>query len=127
MDARGSFYTVCFAGMTEKKARNDGGKTVRAKALRQPANKAHPAIPAQAGIQWIMRALRAPLRCGGRKRKRDSGPCSSQGQAFRRNDGKKAWNGGKKGPEWRKKEAGTVSTQPAAREWRGKDAYWNTF
>jgi len=41
-----------------------------------PANKAHPAIPAphlvipaKAGIQHMKRALRAPLRCRGRKKR----------------------------------------------------------
>jgi len=66
-----------------------------------------------------MRALRAPLRCRGRKRKRDSG--------LRRNDEKKTRKDGKKGPEGQKKEAETVFTQPVLREWRGKDAYWDTF
>jgi len=40
---------------------------------------------------------------------------------------KKCRNDRKKVPEWQKKEAETVFAQPAAREWRGEDAYWDTF
>jgi len=83
------YWIPAFAGMAKKRCGPGAAAPNPAIPAQQsvqkpcghPANKAYPAIPAKAGIQHMKRALRAPLRCRGRKRKRDSG--------FRRNDGKK--------------------------------------